>query len=130
MKKALDECKEENVGYKGVIYADLIHLKRKWKPEKADAWIREYSVLSENTENHPEVLAMKGYAASFFHCYEDAITFYEGILADERTPEWVFGLTLAMQHRQVGRDDTELNEEIKRRQRSDRIGSFVRYVED
>ena len=99
LTKALEECKEKNVGYKAIIYADLIHLKQ--MPKSVDELIKKYNALSENIENHPEVLAMKGYAASFFHSYNDAINFYEEALAHTRTPEWVFGLALAMQHRQA-----------------------------
>ena len=113
LMKALEECTEDNDGYRAVIYADLIHLKQKWKHENADEEIKKYSV-SENKENHPEVLAMKGYAASFFHCYEDAIKFYKEALEKQKTSEWVFGLALVMQRPRVRLNNSHQRQEIEK----------------
>ncbi|XP_066915913.1 probable DNA double-strand break repair Rad50 ATPase [Clytia hemisphaerica] len=116
LEDALKECSNNNVGYKAVIYADLIHLKNKRK-ENSDDLIKQYKDLLKNfIPKEPEELAMKGYAATLFHCYEDAIKFYKKLLSMVDNPEceWVFGLALAMQHRQVRRKITERNEDIEK----------------
>ena len=126
---ALDECSEENSGYLAVIYGNLIYLNEKFKNDDASRFIKEYEKISQRVdlENHAEVLAMKGFTASFFHLHEESINFYQKALTLNKTAQWIFGLALVKMRRTVGRTDktAERNEiEILLRQAMDLDPSY------
>ncbi|XP_066928938.1 uncharacterized protein [Clytia hemisphaerica] len=107
-QQALNECSDGNTGYLAVIYGNLIYLNEKLKNNDASSFVKEYRKLSHhiNLENNAEVLAMKGFTASFFHAHAESINFYQKALTITKTAEWVFGLALVKMRRIRGRTDT------------------------
>ena len=103
-------------GYLAVIYGNIIPLSQIKDDTKIDisVVIDAYNELSQkmDLENHPQVLAMKGFTANFMHCHQHAMQFYKRTLMIEENAEWLFGLALVKLHRDVGRTKSE-NDEIE-----------------
>ena len=108
-EKALENCKENNEGYKKVIYGSLTHLQD-----------LKVEVNKKIDQSNAEVLAMQAHAAAYLQNYQEAIDFYEKALKEEKegpdkkeTPEWLFGLALALIHKNVGRNNKFYSEKIE-----------------
>ena len=107
---ALKKCNKDNEGYKKVIYESLAHLCTLRGKEK-----------KENGEKYgpcdAEVFAMRAHSAAYLQNNQDAIDFYEEALKIRETPEWCFGLALALNAKSVGRTfkaDTDKIESLYR----------------
>ena len=108
-EKALKNCKENNEGYKKVIYGSLTHLQD-----------LKVEVNKKIDQSNAEVLAMQAHAAAYLQNYQEAIDFYEKALKEEKegpdkkeTPEWLFGLALALIPKNVGRNNKFYSKKIE-----------------
>ena len=103
---ALKKCNKDNEGYKKVIYESLAHLCTLRGKEK-----------KENGEKYgpcdAEVFAMRAHSAAYLQNNQDAIDFYEEALKIRETPEWCFGLALALNTKNVGRTVKADTDKIK-----------------
>ena len=93
---ALGKCKKDNEGYKKVIYESLVHICT-LKAEKKKNEGENYGPCDG------EVFAMRAHSAAYMQNNDNAIEFYEKALKLKETPEWCFGLALALIHKSVGR---------------------------
>ena len=120
--QALKECnrvsnEEEASGYRLVIYGNFIHLNEL----RPNANVKEYQdayndLIRQGFADHPSVLAMKGFTASYLDLPQEAIMWYEKALETEQDvekAEWLFGLALAKLQSDYRRSKPALNEEIQ-----------------
>ncbi|XP_066935896.1 uncharacterized protein [Clytia hemisphaerica] len=105
LNQALKECnsiskedEDEANGYRLVIYADFIHLHQYQPNENVEDYKEAYNDLISqglSGDEHPSVLAMKGFTAGHLDFLQDAIMWYQRALETMEKAEWLFGLALA-----------------------------------
>eukprot|EP00111_Clytia_hemisphaerica_P008587 TCONS_00025087-protein len=124
LNQALKECnsiskedEDEANGYRLVIYADFINLHQYRPNENVEDYKDAFNDLISHglsVDEHPSVLAMKGFTASHLDFQQKAEILYQKALKAMEKPEWLFGLALAKLQLDYWRLSPVDNKEIQR----------------